>query len=45
MKKISQTACALKIETLGARGGWFPVMEGTAKKVVLHSHQDVAFLR
>lgn len=45
MKEISPTAYALRIETLGASREWFTVMEGTAKKVVLHSHQDVAFLR
>ena len=45
MKEISPTSYTLRIETLPAGGTWFTVMEGTAKKIVLHSHQDVAFLR
>jgi len=45
MKEISPTSYTLRVETLPANGTWFTVMEGTAKKVVMHSHQDVAFLR
>jgi hypothetical protein len=45
MKEISPIAYTLRVETFAASGEWFTVMEGTAKKVVVHSHQDVAFLR
>jgi len=45
MKEISPTSYTLQVETLPTGGSWFTVMEGTAKKVVVHSHQDVAFLR
>jgi|SRR5215467_16344585 len=45
MKEISPTAYTLQVETFPAGGTWFTVMEGTAKKAVVHSHQDVAFLR
>jgi hypothetical protein len=45
MKEISPTSYTLRVETLPAGGIWFTVMEGTVKKIVAHSHQDVAFLR
>jgi hypothetical protein len=45
MKELSSIAYTLRVETFAASGEWFTVMEGTAKKVVMHSHQDVAFLR
>jgi hypothetical protein len=45
MKEISATSYMLRVETFAARGEWTTVMEGTAKKVVVHSHQDVAFVR
>lgn len=45
MKEISPTSYTLRVETLAAGEAWSTVMEGTAKKVLVHSHQDVAFLR
>ena len=45
MKEISPTSYTLRVETFAAPGEWSTVMEGTAKKVVVHSHQDVAFAR
>jgi len=45
MKEVSPIAYTLKVETFEANGEWLTVMEGTAKKVAVHSHQDVAFLR
>lgn len=45
MKEISPTAYTLRVETIPAGSTWSTVMEGTAKKVVMHSHQDAAFLR
>lgn len=45
MNEISPTSYTLRVETLPPGGTWFTVMEGTAKKIVFHSHQDVAFLR
>jgi hypothetical protein len=44
MKQISPTSYALRVETLEGEA-WSTVIEGTAKKVLIHSHQDVAFLR
>src|SRR5215469_10006246 len=41
MKEISPTSYMLRVETFAVRGEWSAVMEGTAKKVVVHSHQDV----
>jgi Protein of unknown function (DUF1579) len=45
MTQISPTSYSLRVETFPAGGSWSTIMEGTAKKVVVHSHQDVAFLR
>jgi hypothetical protein len=44
-KEISATSYTLRIETSATGAAWSTVMEGTAKKVLLHSHQDVAFMR
>ena len=45
MKEISPTSYMLRIETFSASGAWSTVMEGKARKVSTHPHQDVAFLR
>jgi hypothetical protein len=45
MKEISSSLYTLRVETALENGGWSPVMEGNAKKILPHSHQDVAFLR
>jgi hypothetical protein len=45
MREISPTSYILRVETFAASGEWSTVMEGTAKKVVVHSHQDIAFVR
>lgn len=45
MKEISSSLYTLRVETSLENGGWSTVLEGNAKKIVPHSHQDVAFLR
>jgi hypothetical protein len=45
MKETSPIAYTLRVEIFAPTGEWVTVMEGTAKKVFMHAHQDVAFLR
>jgi hypothetical protein len=45
MREISPTSYILRVETFAASGEWSTVMEGTAKKAIVHSHQDIAFVR
>jgi hypothetical protein len=45
MKEISSMLYTLRVETSLEGSTWSTVMDGTARKVLPHPHQDVAFLR
>jgi len=45
MIEMSPTSYMLRVQTFAADGAWSTIIEGTAKKTILNSHQDVAFAR